>query len=126
VGRDARAVERRAHGVDQVGRPELARGDVHRHAQRVVLPLRELAAGLVQDPGADRDDEPVALGERDEAQRPDGAVHRVAPAQQRLDAGELAGGQPDERLVDEVQLAIVERLAQAALELEALERAPAH
>ena len=83
-------------------------------------------ARLAQDPRADRDDEPVALGQRDEAQRRDDAEDRVVPAQQRLDAGHAAVVEGDERLVDEAQLAVGEGVAQAALELQALQRALAH
>ena len=83
-------------------------------------------ARLAQDPRPDGDDQAVALGQRDEAQRRDHAEDRVVPAQQRLDAGDAAVVERHQRLVDEAQLAVVERVAQAALELQALHRALAH
>ena len=116
----------RADDVDEVGRAELAGRHVDRHAERIVAPGGELAARLAQDPRADGDDEAVALGQRDEAQRRDDAEDRVVPAQQRLDAADAAVVERDERLVDEAQLAVVERVAQPALELQALHRALAH
>ena len=124
--RDARVREGRADDVDQVGRAELAGRHVDRHAERVVTPGGELPARLAQDPRPDGDDEPVALGQRDEAQRRDDAEDRVVPAQERLDAADAAVVERDQRLVDEVQLAVVERVAQAALELETLHRTLAH
>jgi hypothetical protein len=84
------------------------------------------AARLVKHPGADRDDQPVALGDRDEAHRRDDAVDRVVPAQERLDARDLPVVEGDHRLVDEPQLALVERLAQRPLQLQALDRLAAH
>ena len=65
-------------------------------------------------------DEPGLLGERDEVLREQVAELRMLPAHQRLDAGHGAGAEGDDRLVVEHQLALLERAAQGALELEAM------
>ena len=54
-----------------------------------------MAAPLAQDPAPDRDDQPGLLGDRDEVERRDQALLGVAPAQQRLDAGDGAVGEAD-------------------------------
>ena len=51
-----------------------------------------LPAGLLDHPLAERDDQAVALGQRNEAGRADHAALRVVPAQQRLGAHDLAAG----------------------------------
>ena len=71
--------------LDQIVGGELARGDVHAHDEPVVAAVRDLpAACLPEDPGADRDDQPGFLGERDEAVGPDEPIVRVLPAHERL------------------------------------------
>ena len=49
---------------------------------------------------------------------------RMLPAQQRLDAAQLAGARVDARLVVQRQLVALDRVAQAAFELQPLLRAP--
>ena len=60
-------------------------GDLER-----LRPRRRLAAGLAQDPFADRDDEAALLGERNEVAGRDQAALRMLPAHQRLEADDLA------------------------------------
>ena len=78
-----------------------------------------LAAPLAQDPAADRDDQPALLGERDELEGRDQAAGGVAPAQQRLDAGDRAVAQADERLVVQLELVALERPLQIGAQLQA-------
>ena len=74
-------------------------------------------AGRAQHPFADRADQAGLLGDRDELGRRDQAELGMVPAQQGLEAGDLAGFAGDQRLVVELELARVERLAQVELDL---------
>src|SRR3954452_3764739 len=90
------------------------------------LHQHRLAAALAQDPAADRHDEAHLLGERDELVRRDEAALRVAPAQQRLDAGGAAVGEPDDRLVVKLELIGGERALEVGAQLETREDALVH
>ena len=68
------------------------------HAPRSIQ-LRRLAAGLAEDPAADRQDRAVLLGDLDELVGHDQAALGMLPADERLDAGEPAGREVDDRLV---------------------------
>ena len=59
----------------------------------VLVPARRLAAGGAQHPFADLQDQAALLGDRDEDRRRDGAALGMLPAQQRLEADDLAGRQ---------------------------------
>ena len=63
------------------------------------------SAGLGEDPPAEGQDQPVLLGQRDELVRRDEAAGRVAPADERLDAGDPARVELDDRLVVDRELA---------------------
>ena len=65
-------------------------------------PVGGLAAGLVEHPVADRDDQAGLLGDRDEARGADQAARRVLPAQQRLDADDAAVSRARPRLVEQL------------------------
>ena len=75
-----------------------------------------LAAGAVEDALGQRPDQPDVLGQRDELGGPDHAAARMAPAQQRLDAGDPAALEVALRLVVDGELVGGEGLAQLALE----------
>ena len=100
---------------------QLAGRDVDRDGQLVVccpygVPGRELAAGLVEHPLADRDDQVGVLGDADERVRCEQAAGRVLPTDQRLEAEQLTGvGQRHQRLVDEDELVVLQPRAQLAL-----------
>ena len=85
-----------------------------------------LAAGFVDDPVAERADQAVALGHRDEDRRADHAALRVVPAHQRLGAGDLAAGRVDLRLVVQLELLARHGLAQVAQQLDLLARTADH
>ena len=70
-------------------------------------------------PAADRLDQAALLGDRDELARVEQAALGMVPAHQRLEADDLAAAQRDDRLVVELELVAVERVAQLALDLEA-------
>ena len=69
-----------------------------------------------QHPFAERVDEAGLLGERDEDLGRDAAVLGVVPAQQRLGADDGVVGEPHDRLIVEAQQALLQRVAQRALE----------
>ena len=69
--------------------PELDRRKIDRDPQRA-RPRRSLAAGLAQDPFADRNDQAALLGERNECPGGHHAARRIAPANERLKSDEVA------------------------------------
>ena len=77
------------------------------------MPRAHLPAGLAQHEPADRDDQPGLLGQRDEVQRRDQPAVGVLPADQRLDAGQPAGRQFDDRLVVDDELAVLDGAGRA-------------
>ena len=90
AGRQARARQRPHDDLEQALADQLDGGEVDRHLD-VLRPGRRVGAGAVDHPFADRDDQAELLGERDEIARRDQPAHRMLPADQRLEAGDLAG-----------------------------------
>ena len=80
-----------------------------------------LAAGLLEDPAADRDDEASLFGEWDEAERRNHPALRVHPAQQRLDAVIGARREVDHRLVVNLELLELQSPLELGLQLEPLD-----
>ena len=72
------------------------------------LPGAGLAHRLLQDPAAERHDQPGVLGERDEPVGAEHAVLRVQPAHQRLGAAHTAVAEVDQRLVLDEELAALQ------------------
>ncbi len=107
-----------AHEV-RVG--ELQGRDVHAHQQVGAVPHRappgRLPAGAVQHLPAQVEDEPAALGHRDEPVRRHEPELRVVPAGERLDAHHPAGRKLDERLVGQRDGALGEGRAEPVLHL---------
>ena len=87
---------------------------------------RAVAAGHLQHPAADRDDQAALLGEWDELVGRDVAARRVRPPQQRLDAVDLVLLQADDRLVVDRELVQRDRLLQVRAQLQPLEHALVH
>ena len=81
-------------------------------------PRRHLPARLVERQPADVDDHAGVFGDGNEVRRRHQPAHRVAPAQQRLESGDAAGAQRDDRLVVQLEGALVDRVAQVGLELQ--------
>ena len=129
LGRHAGLAQDGGELVGQRGLRELAAGEVDGQAGKVDRgvggPARELAAGLAQHPAPERDDQPALLGDGDERAGEHDALARVAPAHERLDPDDPALVEVDERLVVELELVALERVAEVVLELEALGHAPA-
>src|SRR5262245_38637018 len=67
-------------------------------------PRRGLPARLAQHPRPDRDDEVRLLGDRHEPAGHHRAEPGVLPAQERLDAVDLAGAKVELRLVEQLEL----------------------
>ena len=81
--------------------------------------MRGLAAGLRQRPFAERQDQAAVFRHRDEHRRRHHALDRMAPARQRLEAGDDVALQVDDRLVVQLELVALDRLAQIHLDLRA-------
>src|SRR3990172_2389860 len=69
-----------------------------------LVPRRRLAAGPIEDPAADVEDQVRTLGHADEFARPDHPALRVDPADERFDAGHPTARHVDDRLVVEDEL----------------------
>ena len=74
----------------------------------------------------DRHDQPGLLRERDEVQRRHHPALRVEPADQRLDARDLAALELDHRLIEEPELVVLQRALQRGLQLQPLQRGVVH
>ena len=130
----AAAAQRARDRAREPWRREVARGHVDVHGRRGELgvvgedaaPVRELAAGEHEDLRAERHGEPRRLGGGEELRGGEQAVVGVLPAHERLDGGDRAGRQVEDRLVVQAQLAVGERAAQALLDLRGVQQAPAH
>ena len=85
-----------------------------------------LPARLAQHELAERQDQPGRLGDRDEARRAGRAAGRRGPAQERLDADDLADVEVDLRLVVDGELAALEAEPQLVLEPEQLAELAGH
>ncbi len=113
-------VQGRQHDLRQVLVLELLGRQVDRDAQqapRQALPGARLAAGGAQHPFADRHDQAGLLGQRDEFGRRHQSALGMAPAHQGLDPDDLGRAHVALGLVDQVQLVVLQRAAQAHLEL---------
>ena len=130
LGREARPVERAAHGLDDVGLEHLGRREVHRQREALLRIAIEPFAGLptcrVEDPGSDRDDGARLLGDVDEVGRAEQAARRVFPADQCLDPDQAPGVEGHDRLVVQDELVGDERAPQLALELDAIDHRRVH
>ena len=124
AGLELRLLQRALHLAREVGVLELAGREIDRHPQpgmSRILPRARLGAGRAQDPGAERDDEPGHLGERDEVRGRNQTQLGMAPAQQRLHRSHAAGGDVEHGLVVEDELVLPDGMAEAALQGQALE-----
>lgn len=97
-------------------------GHVDGHADRgcaFAVPLGKLAAGFVQNPGADAVNQARFLRDRDEAVRRHQRLAGRLPAQQGLAADDLPAGQIHLGLVVKNQFLACYRVAQAVLDAQA-------
>ena len=110
LGREADFGELR--GEDRIeGRiAELDRRDIHRKAD--ARPIKRIAASSFHHEGADLVDEAALLGNRHEDIRRHEADLGMQPAYQRLDPARLHRGGVEDRLIDDREAVLLERLAQ--------------
>ncbi len=116
VRREAGLGQDRFHHLVEVGRRNLHRRKIDRDLQWR-RPFRGAPASLGQRPGAERQDEAAVLGHRDEHGRRHHAPDRMAPAGERLEAGHHIAPQVDDRLIVQLELLALDRLAQVHLDL---------
>ena len=98
--------DRKDHGRN-VAAPEIDRRQIDRDRQRV-RPRRRFPAGFAQHPFVDRSDRAGFFRQRNEQRGRHHAPHRVSPAQQRLEAENLAAGR-GLRLKIQFQLVLLQR-----------------
>jgi hypothetical protein len=111
------------HVLDESRLGDLALRDVDAHREPVVsqaqiLPGPKLPACLVEHPAAQLDDQPGVLGMGDEVHGVNRAPVGMVPAGQHLEAGEAAGSQRDDRLVEDVELVRLNRPFQIGVQLQ--------
>ncbi len=117
--------------VDEVGLDELAGRQVDRHEQPRpagpgIAPAGRLAAGRLEHPASERDDQPGLLGQRDERERRDQTADGVLPADERLEPDDPVAGEVHQRLVEDAQLATLDRAAQVVLHVDPVHRLVGH
>src|SRR5271163_2201845 len=95
----------------QIGVSDLNRGEVDGDLVGRLPRLRR-GAGCSEHPLAQRQDEAILFGQRDELGGRDRADFRVIPAQEGLVSANLAGGDRHLHLVVDLELLILERLPQ--------------
>ena len=108
-----------------VGAAQLPRRDVEAdvRVQPQVRPRARLRADLGQHPVPERLDHARALGDGDELARRDQPLTRgIAPAHERLDADHAAVGEPQDRLVVQLELAALDPAPQPRGQLEPRDR----
>jgi len=115
--------DRRQLQVVEAGRREV---DGHRRdGQAFAAPLRQLPAGLVQRPAAQRRHQAAFFGQRDEAGGWNQAQDRMPPAREGFQAMQASAGQFDLRLVMQLQAPGLQGGAQCLLQRQTFLRGPA-
>jgi len=118
------------HGrVRDPGGAQGVRGDVDRHPRHPharLVPPAQLLGRLVEDEPVQGAGHAQLVGDPDEPRRGDRPALGVGPARQHLDADHGAGRQVELGLVDELDLAAVDRDAQGASDREPLPRLVGH
>src|SRR5262249_37927119 len=94
------------------GRRNLQRRDVDGNAQR--RPIAPVEAGTAEHELAEFDNQAGMLRNRNETPWRYFALDGMNPARQRLDADQLLAAWIDDRLIDDVQLLISDRLTERA------------
>ena len=99
--------------LGEVRLPQLSQGEVESELQSrsCCAPHGVLASDLLDDPVADRLDQTDLLGRGDEVTGGDQAAARVRPTDQRLDPDHLGLVQVDDRLVVQLPVLLLDRLA---------------
>ena len=116
--RQAGMFQRIRHHREQIAAAELERRQVHGDTD-VVRPGRGIEAGAAQHQAAQRIDQAGFLGNRNELGRRDHTTLGMRPAHQRLEAGDAAALEIDQRLVVGAEHVVLDRVAQLDLDLAA-------
>ncbi len=116
---------------DDAGVVDLAGGEIDLHRPEVrargpVVPVTELAAGLLEHPGPDRDDHPALLRHRNETSRRDEARARLMPPDQRLEADRRGTVDLDHGLVVQGELVSLDGAMQGVFDGHPVENLEAH
>src|SRR5215207_11259296 len=98
---EAGAGEDFSHRGGEVAMGDLPRGEVDRDVEGplvgpLLVPVKDLAAGGLLHPAADRLDQAAFLGDRYELARVEVAPLGMLPADERLQAGDLTAAQGDD------------------------------
>ena len=117
----------RRHRLAQLVLSQLPGRDVDSQRQRLVsrtraLPHDRAAAGVAQDPGAERHDQAGLLGQRDELARPEQTALGVLPAHQRLHSDDVLAVDRHLGLEEDAELLALDRLADRVLVVQARQR----
>src|SRR5690606_7382070 len=132
TGRHEGAAENVANLLYEILTEKLPARDVDADEQRVfaarqlLLPFRSLLGCVHQHVGAELDDEIAALGDWHEIRRTEQPELRVLPARERLKASQLLRRKRNDRLIEDADLAPLERTPQIALENDAVVPLLAH
>ena len=129
VWRDVELVRDRDDALGEVRPLQLLRGDVDRHRHRFearALPRCDLPRDIADDAFAELDDEVGSFGDLDELQRRHGAVARIVPARERLEADQAAAADVDDRLQLDFDGLAVHGAAQVLFERETRMHALVH
>src|SRR5215471_3649317 len=124
VRRKAGLAENSLNRLDEIRPPELQRRNIDR--DRHARPIAPVEAGAAQDVFAKLDNRARVFGDRNKACRRDFAMHRMDPARQRFDADQPPAAAIDNRLIDDVQLAVFDRLTKRAFEQFAVRQLGVH
>ena len=82
--------------------------------------MAQLGERLEQCPRTDRHDGAGVFGDGDELGRRDDGAVALLPAHERLEADDIAGLEIEDRLVEQAQLAAIERAVERGLDREAV------
>ena len=99
-------------GVAQLPARKIDADEQGRRQREITLPMGQIAGRAFQREPAQRHDQAGLFGMGDEIGRRDQALDRMLPAQQRLEPRHAAVGQPHDGLIEDVELAVVQRVAQ--------------
>src|SRR3954447_1518280 len=94
---------------------ELLRREIHRDAD-AFRPFHAFHAGFAQNPAAEIHDQAHVFRNRDDIDRRNGAANRMIPAQQRFTRPYPSRLEIDERLIEQLEFLVGQRLAQVQLQ----------
>src|SRR5205823_3569417 len=93
---------------------ELQRRDIDRDGQP--RPIAAIETGAAQDKFAERHDQAGMFGDRNKARWRNFTMDGVDPARERFNADQALAARIDDRLINDVQLLVFDRLAERTFE----------